>query len=136
MLKSNSNLVPLPNRVQIFSSLKEGDRKRFYTDRLPRKTWLRLETTNEVAIRSLVAAMREKDLEGVQARPTNVVVYHIYFQPSDSPLPLYYKFYHPVETNQPPSITAYSTAANLWNAEGVERWFATNNLLPALTNSR
>jgi len=122
--------VPLPTRLQIFSSLKQENRDRWYSHRAPREAWLRLEMTNETAIRSLVAAMREKAWEKVQPPPTNVITYHIYFYPPDSQSTLYYKFYYPAATNQPYSLTAYSTAGNLWNAEAVERWFATNNLLP------
>lgn len=129
LLTGDSPAVPFPNRVRIYSSLKEG-RREFFADGAPKEKWLKLETTNEVAIRSLVTAMREKAEETIQGPAKDGIRYHIYLHAPDSKFPLYYVFIKPTETNEPSCLTAHSTSGNLCNAEGVERWFAANGLLP------
>lgn len=132
MLLKEPNPVPLPVRFQVFSRLRRGDSEPLFAIRPGRKKSLRLETTNAMVIRSVVEAMRKtaKDEIPWHSPPAGVVSYHLYFEMSDSKLPLYYQFYYKAAADEPSSITGASTAGNLWNAEGLERWFATNNLLP------
>jgi hypothetical protein len=130
MLYKDSNPVPTPKAVQIFSSLQKGDGEKSRGKPQGSK-WLRFQTADKVAIGSLVAAMREGAGEVMRPPITNVVTYHIYFEPSESGLPLYYKFYHQPETNGASGLTAYSTVGNLCNAEAVERWFVTHGVFAA-----
>lgn len=129
MLYKYSNPVPTPERVQVYTTAAAGAGEPFRNK--PRTKWLKFESQDQAVIASLVIAMREGAQETLRPPPPldDVVTYHIYFNSPAAKLPLYYQFYYRQRTNEPSTLSAYTTVGNRCNAEAVERWFETNGLL-------